>query len=296
MTVHSGSGETSSLVVTKEQQRSRSQETLKSYLSVSEEEGSIGVVADEAPGNTLLRGGDQPSRSSRLWLLLMLIVAALGVLFYRRQAVVAAALEQEQASLHNNSNQHRTMVPLIWDHHQTAHIEFCQANNSTTFGYRRLGEPTCGPAGLVIRLVPGQTYRLILHNTARHVTTNVHTHGLHLSGSGNADDVTRYVEPGNCLIYDWDIPANALGGTFWLHAHPTTTTQKKKKNNSPATEQLRGGAFSMLIVEDHPQLLSQVESQYRPSIQQWLRNELLLITFHTSGGETNTAYTSSGRG
>ena len=44
-------------------------------------------------------------------------------------------------------------------------------------------------------------YKLTLVNTA-HINTNLHTHGLHVSGVGTVDDVTRVVEPGMCLTYE----------------------------------------------------------------------------------------------
>ena len=48
---------------------------------------------------------------------------------------------------------------------------------------------------------PQQLYALTLINTAD-INTNLHTHGLHVSGVGTVDDVTRVVEPGMCLTYE----------------------------------------------------------------------------------------------
>jgi hypothetical protein len=44
-------------------------------------------------------------------------------------------------------------------------------------------------------------YHLTLFNNA-HIDTNLHTHGLHVSGVGTVDDVTRVAKPGECLTYD----------------------------------------------------------------------------------------------
>lgn len=44
-------------------------------------------------------------------------------------------------------------------------------------------------------------YHLTLVNNA-HIDTNIHTHGLHVSGVGTVDDVTRVAEPGKCLTYE----------------------------------------------------------------------------------------------
>ena len=38
------------------------------------------------------------------------------------------------------------------------------------------------------------------------MATNLHTHGLHLPGTGNGDDVTREVRPGECIFYQYELP------------------------------------------------------------------------------------------
>jgi len=65
------------------------------------------------------------------------------------------------------------------------------------------GEEECAPRlSPVIRVTPGKKYKFTLTNMAPEGNpTNIHTHGLHISGSGDADDVTRIVHGGNCLDY-----------------------------------------------------------------------------------------------
>ena len=89
---------------------------------------------------------------------------------------------------------------------------------------------------------PGNTYKLTLRNTAADSSlyTNIHTHGLHISGSGDADDITRKVPGGSCLDYTWDIPSDHPGGTYWYHPHYHTQTNT----------QTAGGAFGMIIIEE----------------------------------------------
>lgn len=119
-----------------------------------------------------------------------------------------------------------------------AEIEFCEG--SGTFGYRLLSESGCGlSTAPVIRMEAGKKYMLTLRNKASE-PTNLHTHGLHISGDGNSDDITRHVEPGGCLSYTYDVASNHLGGTFWYHAHHHGSTERHVK----------GGALGMLIVED----------------------------------------------
>jgi len=54
-----------------------------------------------------------------------------------------------------------------------------------------------------------------VHNFFRefHVT-NLHTHGLHISGERPGDNIFTHVEPGNVLEYTYRIPTNHMGGTY----------------------------------------------------------------------------------
>lgn len=181
----------------------------------------------------------------------------------------------------------KTMVPVVWDEDNSATIEFCEVGNQT-YGYRLPGDEDCQAAGLVVRMKPGQDYKIVLHNAARE-RTNVHTHGLHISGAGNADDVTRYVDPDMCLTYFYSVPSDHMGGTHWMHPHLHGSTQK----------QVMGGAFAMLIIEETDGVLENVEEEKdRENIQQWMNNELLLIAaragtsdaFVSNGGNTHTTF------
>eukprot|EP00978_Attheya_sp_CCMP212_P007617 scaffold17661_cov48-Attheya_sp.AAC.1 len=80
-------------------------------------------------------------------------------------------------------------------------LEFC--TNGDIHGYRLPGEEECTPRlSPVIRVTPGKMYKFTLRNTSPEGNpTNIHTHGLHISGSGDADDVTRIVHGGNRLDY-----------------------------------------------------------------------------------------------
>ncbi len=133
-------------------------------------------------------------------------------------------------------------------------------------GYRNPGDNTpCGSKpGPLIRMEPGTTYKLTLHNasTDLNLKTNIHTHGLHITGSGDGDDITRFVTGGNCLDYTWDIPSDHPGGTNWYHPHYHTLTNA----------QTAGGAFGMLIIEDDT---SQLNAWAHP------QNELLLLVSDT---------------
>jgi FtsP/CotA-like multicopper oxidase with cupredoxin domain len=101
-----------------------------------------------------------------------------------------------------------------------ATLEFCK--DGSNYGYRIVGDTSaCGSKpGPLIRMTPGNKYKLTLHNSADpFVLTNIHTHGLHIVGDGDGDDVTRFVNGGSCLDYTWDIAADHPGGTNWYHPH-----------------------------------------------------------------------------
>ncbi len=50
-------------------------------------------------------------------------------------------------------------------------------------------------------------------------TTNLHYHGLHVSPTGNSDNVLLQIAPGQHFAYEINIPADHPAGTFWYHSH-----------------------------------------------------------------------------
>ena len=137
-----------------------------------------------------------------------------------------------------------TALPTDDYYHFVGHLEFCYVSNGDTpvYGYRDLslpeGAPCCSP-GPTIVLTAGLNYKMVLHNSMP-FHTNLHTHGLHISGSGNGDSVFRTVDPDMCLGYNWSVPAFHHGGTFWVHSHVHGSTYS----------QVSHGALAMLIVAD----------------------------------------------
>ena len=145
-------------------------------------------------------------------------------------------------------------------------LEFCMGEDSLetgpVYGYRLpCTDSVCeckGIPGPLIRLVPGNVYKLTLRNAGTEVT-NLHTHGLHIVGDGDGDDVVREVMGGgNCLDYTWDIKDDHPAGTSWYHAHLHGLSET----------QVGGGAFGMLIVEEN--------SNLDPVVPTWAKNERLL--------------------
>jgi FtsP/CotA-like multicopper oxidase with cupredoxin domain len=70
--------------------------------------------------------------------------------------------------------------------------------------------------------------------------TNVHTHGLHISGESPGDDVTRAFDGQSGGDYVYDIPENHMGGTYWYHAH----------HHGSTFLQVSSGAFGLIIIDD----------------------------------------------
>jgi hypothetical protein len=145
-------------------------------------------------------------------------------------------------------------------------LEFCMGESTSetgpVYGFRLpcpVGE-TCecnAVPGPLIRLTAGNIYKLTLRNAGTEVT-NLHTHGLHIVGDGDGDNVLREVNGGNCLDFTWDLKSDHPEGTYWYHSHLHTLSEK----------QVGGGAFGMLIVDDNTNL--------NPVLPSWSKNERLI--------------------
>lgn len=122
----------------------------------------------------------------------------------------------------------------------------------TTRAYRQQGGEYSIP-GPTLNMVPGNKYVLrfrnllpyeqpsSVHNDFKDPNiTNVHTHGLHISGESPGDDVIRMFEGGFGGDYVYDIPADHMGGTFWYHAH----------HHGSTFLQVSTGGFGFIIIDD----------------------------------------------
>jgi len=112
-----------------------------------------------------------------------------------------------------------------------------------------------GLVGPTIRIKPGDDLNIVLtnsmaaqgfdtaqlHNQFRQFdVTNLHTHGLHISGEAPGDDIFTEVAPGATNTYQYSLPASHMGGTFWYHPH----------HHGSTAVHAGGGAVGMLIVDD----------------------------------------------
>jgi hypothetical protein len=122
----------------------------------------------------------------------------------------------------------------------------------TTRAYRQEGGEYAIPGPTII-MKPGNKYVLRFKNTLPYEpkvlehnifkdpnVTNVHTHGVHISGESPGDDVTRFFEGGFGGDYVYDIPADHMGGTYWYHAH----------HHGSTFLQVSSGAFGLILIDD----------------------------------------------
>lgn len=122
----------------------------------------------------------------------------------------------------------------------------------TTRAYRQAGGQYSIP-GPSLHMTPGNKYVLRFHNLLPFEApspdhnvfkdpniTNLHTHGLHISGESPGDDVTRFFEGGFGGDFVYDIPADHMGGTFWYHAH----------HHGSTFLQVSSGAFGLIVIDD----------------------------------------------
>ncbi|MDH3292762.1 MAG: multicopper oxidase domain-containing protein [Acidimicrobiia bacterium] len=152
-------------------------------------------------------------------------------------------------------------APFIWDYagdHYVGVLEYGEATFTingetlTTRAYRQEGGCYSIP-GPTLNMTPGNKYVLrfrnqlpfepasSVHNDFKDPNvTNVHTHGLHISGESPGDDVTRLFEGGFGGDYVYDIPADHMGGTYWYHAHHHGSTYL----------QVSTGGFGFIIIDD----------------------------------------------
>ena len=89
-----------------------------------------------------------------------------------------------------------------------------------------------------LRVRPGDVIRLRLVNQLDQ-PTNLHTHGLHVSPSGNSDNVFLTVPAGAAQDFEFRIPKNHPSGLFWYHPH----------THHFSNQQVRNGMSGALVVE-----------------------------------------------
>ncbi|MFF1895247.1 multicopper oxidase family protein [Streptomyces sp. NPDC058206] len=95
-----------------------------------------------------------------------------------------------------------------------------------------------------LRIRPGDKLDLTMKNSLDEFT-NLHVHGLHVSPSGNSDNVFVHIRPGETFHYAYQFPKNLAPGTYWYHSHAHTMS----------APQVAGGMSGVLIVDGLQQYL-----------------------------------------
>lgn len=167
---------------------------------------------------------------------------------------------------------------LSWDpacddsyYDYSATLYFC--HSSRAFGYRTNADDPCESSSghntnsPMIRMEAGKKYQLTLINLSTSQPTNIHTHGLHIPGEANTDNVRNLAEPnGGILRYNWTIPIDHMDGTHWYHSHA----------HGYSVEQGQGGATGMLLIDP---AADSINDQERPD---WVKRERFLHVMDTS--------------
>ncbi len=94
---------------------------------------------------------------------------------------------------------------------------------------------------LLNRLPPlNGTHRPAMHMDRPHewTTTNLHTHGLHVSPKGIADNIFLEIPPGEKQHFVIPVPSDHPAGLFWYHPH----------HHGAVTQQVRAGMAGAIIV------------------------------------------------
>lgn len=95
--------------------------------------------------------------------------------------------------------------------------------------------------GPTLRVGPGDQVAIRLTNKLTE-PTNLHTHGLRVTPSGNSDNPFLRIDPGATFDYLIRIPPHHPAGTFWYHPH----------HHGTVANQIFGGLFGAILVEPAP--------------------------------------------
>lgn len=110
--------------------------------------------------------------------------------------------------------------------------------------------------GPTLHFAPGEHVALTLVNKLS-TATNLHFHGLHVSPSGDSDNVLLAIPRGVSFTYHLNIPADQPQGTYWYHDHNMTVSSCGASTVSCADveSQIFAGLSGAIVVGDDRNLL-----------------------------------------
>lgn len=135
-------------------------------------------------------------------------------------------------------------------------------------------------------------------------TINLHTHGLHVSPTGNSDNVLLNIAPQTKFEYEINIPEDHPSGTFWYHAHRHGSTAIQVSSGSAGILVVRGNRAYTPPTRDNPQPIADIDTilhtpDGKPYPEQFFfLQQLAYACFsnppHQDGGPWQQLYTANG--
>jgi suppressor of ftsI len=122
-----------------------------------------------------------------------------------------------------------------------------------------------------LRIRPGDRLELAMENRLDR-PTNLHVHGLHVSPTGNSDNVIYvHIRPGQTFHYTYQFPANLAPGTYWYHSH----------EDPISAPQVAGGMSGIIIVDGLKRYLP-------PTLRGITEHVIALKDFQVQGDQVRT--------
>ena len=101
-------------------------------------------------------------------------------------------------------------------------------------------------------------------------TINLHTHGLHVSPTGNGDNVLLNIAPQTQFEYAINIPNDHPAGTFWYHAHRHGSTAVQVSSGSAGILVVRGNRPYTPPTPENPHPIADIDTiLHRPDGKQF---------------------------
>lgn len=122
-----------------------------------------------------------------------------------------------------------------------------------------------------LRIRPGDRLELAMENRLG-AATNLHVHGLHVSPTGNSDNVISiHIQPGQTFHYSYRFPTTLTPGTYWYHSH----------EDPISAPQVAGGMSGIIIVDG-------LERWLPPPLRTITEHVIALKDFQVQGNEIRT--------
>jgi FtsP/CotA-like multicopper oxidase with cupredoxin domain len=99
------------------------------------------------------------------------------------------------------------------------------------------------------------------------ICTNLHTHGLHVSPTGNSDNVLLSFQPGDTFQFQFNLPVTHAPGTHWIHAHKHGSTALQMEQGMSGALILNGPIDSWMAaqgIETKILILQQLRAKINP--------------------------------